>query len=602
MSEQSHLSRRTFLRLSALGASALVAACAPKIIRETVIVEKAVEKVVKETVFVEKEVEKIVKEVVKETVVVEKEVEKVVEIAVTPEPEPELEGTIVINMGGSDTQTWENLALAYEAMHPGVDVRVELKPGEGYQEWIQAQFAAGTPETSLLAINQVASLIQAKKFIDWAPYLDRISPYTGKPWREDIEEAAIANMTDPLEATIYSMNLETVQVLWFYNERIFEEVGITDIPSQPTWEEFIGWCEKFKDAGYIPVAIEGDFTAFWSMRVGWIHRIYADQYTRNEAELVRCQPGDYCYREGIDDKWEYDPTDPWNDENNRVTFNTVRQMNAFYEGKQRVDTPCWKEMYENLSQLLGPMTEPGWIGTKDAMPLFLTQKAAIWLDGAWFFTTFEKQIKELAEGTYGVKEGEPTPTPVAGAERAEVFEIGTFNNPSMTGACVDGSKARTIEVNIGFWGIPKKDAAQNDLEVDFVMFVTSPQGYGIYLRNKLDMSNLQGGISGPPVVKHAVLPALYEQRFASVKLIGNTQKPNAGKYRSRGIGDYQPMVRDWVDLSQQYYGGKITVDEYTAAYQKSMEDQFEVLLTDHYRWADGLKALEHPEKKPETID
>jgi len=71
MSVRNGLSRRAFLRLSALGASALVAACAPKVVekvvKETVVVEKAVEKVVKETVIVAgtpKVVEKVVTQVV----------------------------------------------------------------------------------------------------------------------------------------------------------------------------------------------------------------------------------------------------------------------------------------------------------------------------------------------------------------------------------------------------------------------------------------------------------------------------------------------------------------------------------------------------------
>ncbi len=557
----------------------LLASCQPQVVRETVIVEKEVEKVVKETEVVE----------------------KVVEIQVTPTPEAELEGTILINFGGSDTQTWENIALAYQALHPKVEVRVELKPSDGYQDWIRAQFAAGTPETSLQTINEVQDLIQAGKFLDFAPYLDKISPYTGKPWREDIDEGALANMIDPIEGKLYSLNFETVQVLWFYNKRIFDEVGITDVPSQPTWSQFIEWCEMIKDAGYIPLAIAGDFANFWSGSVGWLMRMYADQYTRHEAELVRCQPGDWCFREGIDDKWVYDPTDPHNDDNTNITFNSVRKMKAFYEHEQMVDSPEWRDKYTNLSQLLGPMTQPGWIGTTDALPLFLTQRAAIWLDGAWFFTNFEKQIKQLAEGTYGVQEGEPTPTPIPGAERAEVFELGTFNNPSMEGDLVD-APARTIEVNIGFWGVPKKDQKQNDLEVDFLMFITSPEGYGIYLRNKLDPDNLHGGISGPPVIKGVKLPALYEERFGNVKLIGNTEKDTAGTYRARGANDYQPMVREWADLAQTYFDGGMTVEEFTAAYQKAMDALFEQMLTDHLRWAEGLAALDHPEKQPEKVE
>ena len=586
----------------------VLGACQP----QTVIVEK--EKIVKETVVVkeevevEKEVTKVVEvevekeKIVKETVVVKEEVEKVVEIEVTPTPVPELEGEIVISFGGSDTQTWENMCLAYQALHPKVQCKVELKPGEGYQDWIRAQFAAGTPSVSLLAINQVADLINAEKFIDFAPYMDRVSPYTGEPWKEDIDEGALLNMTNPIDGKINVLNLETVQVLWFYNKRIFEEVGITDVPSQPTWEQFIGWCQILKDAGYIPLAIEGHFASFWSMRVGWLMRMYADQFTRHEADLVRCQPGDWCFREGIDDTWAYDPTDPHNDDKTEITFNSVRKMKAFYEGVQRVDTPQWKAKYENLSMLLGPMTPPGWIGVTDAQPLFLTQQAGIWLDGAWFFTSFEKNIKQLAEGTYGqnVAEGEPTPTPVPGAAQATAFEIGTFNNPSMEGEYVD-APARTIEVNIGFWGVPKKDQKQNDLEIDFLMFITSPNGYGLYLRNKLDANNLNGGIAGPPVVKDVELPKLYADRFANVELIGNTEKDTAGTYRARGLNDYQPMIREWVDYAQQYFDGKITVDEFLAKYQEAMEAQFEIMITEHLKWADGLQALDNPEKEPEKI-
>lgn len=61
------LTRRNFVKISAIGASGLLAACAPKIVTQTVVVEKQVEKVVEATV------------VVKEAVEVEKEVTRVVE-------------------------------------------------------------------------------------------------------------------------------------------------------------------------------------------------------------------------------------------------------------------------------------------------------------------------------------------------------------------------------------------------------------------------------------------------------------------------------------------------------------------------------------------
>jgi hypothetical protein len=133
------------------------------------------------------------------------------------------------------------------------------------------------------------------------------------------------------------------------------------------------------------------------------------------------------------------------------------------------------------------------------------------------------------------------------------------------------------------------------------MFVTSPNGYGIYLRNKLDPNNLEGGIAGPPAIKDVQLPQLYADRFANVDLIGNTEKNTAGTYRSRGLNDYQPMIREWVDLAQQYFDDKITVDEFLEKYQAAMEAQFETMITEHLKWADGLDALDNPEKQPEKI-
>ena len=202
----------------------------------------------------------------------------------------------------------------------------------------------------------------------------------------------------------------------------------------------------------------------------------------------------------------------------------------------------------------------------------------------------------MAEGKYisgSAAEGQPTPTPLQD-QAATVFDIGSFNNPTMEGDAVD-APARTIEVNIGFWSVPKKDQAQNELEMDFLMYLTSPEGYGVYLENKLDPNNPQGGINGPPIVKDVTLPAEYADRFAQLKLIGNTEKDTAGTYRARGIADYQPSVREWVDLTQQYFDNKISIDEFLTKYQASLEAMMPEIMTHMQLTEDDLKT---PEKKP----
>ncbi len=515
----------------------------------------------------------------------------------------ERSGTIVISTQGNDVQTYQAVADGYTALNPNVEVRVELKPSEGYQEFIRAQFAAGTPEVSVVNGNVVADLIQAKQFLDMSAYLDRPNPYTdGTPWRDSMDGTALQNMTNPVTGEIYTLNLETVQVLWFYNKTAFEAAGIlaeaeelaqTDT-NQPTWDQFMTWCDKLTEAGYIPVAIAGDYDSFWSGAFGWLARMYLDQFTRDEAELVRAQPGDWNFREGIDDVWVYDPTDPHNDDNTKITFNSQRQMVALRDHEQAVNGPEFQALYTNFIDFHNRAAPPGWLGSADAYPLFLTSEAAIRLDVAALLGNFERDLRNLAEGRYipGGTAEEATPLP---GREITAFEIGSFNNPSMEGPEVD-APARTIEVNIGFLSVPKKDQAQNDLEMDFLMYFTSPEGYGIYLENALDPENSQGGgVNGPPIVQNVQLPEELAAQFAQLKLIGNTEKSTAGNYRSRGINDYQPSVREWVDLTQQYFSGDLEQQEYLDAYQASVDRLFPEIL-EHMQLTED--DLADPSKRP----
>lgn len=523
----------------------------------------------------------------------------------TAEAATELSGTIVVSVQSTDVQTYQALADAYMALNPNVEVRIELKPADGYQEFIRAQFAAGTPETSIVNANVVADLVQAKQFVDMSAYLDRTNPYTGLPWRDSMDEVAVQNMTNPVTGEMYVLNLETVQVLWFYNKTAFEAAGIleeaealaqTDT-NQPSWNQFMEWCDKLTEAGYIPVAIAGNYDSFWSGAFGWLARMYLDQFTRHEADLVRAQPGDWNFREGIDDVWEYDPTDPHNDDAIRVTFSGQRQMIALRDHVQAVNGPEFAALYENFKDFSDRAAPPGWLGSSDAYPLFLTSQAAIRLDVAALLSNFERDLQSLAEGRFvsqaSVVEGEEaTPLP---AQDVDVFEIGSFNNPSMEGDLVD-APARTIEVNIGFLGVPRKDQTQNDLEMDFLMYLTSPEGFGVYLENRLDPNNSAStGINGPPIVRDVALPEELAGKFAQLKLIGNTEKATAGTYRSRGISDYQPSVREWVDLAQQYFADDLELQEFLDAYQASVDNLFPEIL-EHLQLTE--EDLESPEKRP----
>ena len=501
----------------------------------------------------------------------------------------DLSGTINVNIKGENQDVWEKMAKEYMKLHPKVKVNVALKPQQGYADFINAGFAAGEPSFDIVLVNENAALLNEGKFLDFAPYLNQPSPYIGgKPWREAIDLKAMQAIN--ANAKVYALNLENVQILWFYNKGLFTKAGIRDIPK--TWPELLAVSEKLKKSGVIPFALSGNYDSLWASNGGWMFRMYADQYTRSLIDDQRSRPGDYTYDKTIDPEFKYDPSDPYNDDSDKVTLNPLRRFKAIQasftdanakNNRWRVDSEPMKALHKNLYDLLSKYTPPGWYGIDQnaAYSLFLQQKAAILLDGGWRLTGFEKDLANFVK--------------VDGKVVAQKkFSLGVFNNPSMTGEYVQ-APARTISVAIGFYGAPKKSFAQNKLNVDFLQWYTSPKAYGQYI--DFSVKSPKGNIIGPPIVKNVAFPASLKARYANITQIGNTEKSGTGGAGARGLDDYQESVRTWVNLMQEYLADKITTDQFAAANQKNIQDNFENVLKFQKL---TLEDLNTPEKKPPT--
>ena len=532
--------------------------------------------------------------------------EEVVEIEPTDTPEPEeeeLEGTIVVSINANDTQTYQALADAYMELHPKVEVLVELKSTDGgedaYLQWIRAQFAAGTPRVSILEAAHIRDLVQEGLILNLGPYLAEVNPYSGNVWEDDFEKWGLNLVRDEGTGEMWYLPYMSVQTFWVYNQRIFAEAGITDVPPQPTYDQWVEWCEKIKAAGYIPIAMEGTTQQLWGGgRMPWTMRSAMDQYHRDDLTIIRCLEGDWCFQEGIDDTWEYDPTDQRNDDPDRVTINVVRHLKALRDGEIRFDTPEMVDMMEQVGRIFkteNGFVPEGWAGTSDAYPLFLTQKAAMWQVTGGFFTSFPKDVAKLAEGAYyTAPEGEEVATPSTEELAASVFEYDVFAFPTIDTPLVQG-KARANELTAGYLTIPRKDRAQNDLEVDFLMYWASPDGMALYLENKLDPNNLQGGISGPPLIKGVELPPDVDV-LGNTTFVGNYEKPGApGDKVARGFWFFEPTKREWAIMTQQYFAGEITAEEFAEQYQKLLEDNWDGLL-EYLNFTP--EDVDSPEKQP----
>lgn len=497
------------------------------------------------------------------------------------EPEKELEGTININVsaGPGLQEAWKAVADAYMAMHPKVEVVIDLKPKEGYAEWITNMFGTANPSADLVSINMAADA-KTGKSINFMEYANDDSPYSDGIWKEQLD---FEMQPKYMSQNVWDMLcLQSTQVMWFYNRDIFKKVGVKP---PTTWNELIEVSEKLMNAGYQPIACPGDLNSFWAMQMGWLAQVYVDQTTRSLLDVIRAKDGDYLYDPDVDGKFKLDLSDPFNDDAWKVNQNPVRAAKALKDGVYKPDSEGMKTVWSNFQKVF-PKYAGGnaFFGTTDALPLFYQGKAAMYIDGGWRIPQFKRDMDKIASGEE-ITSGDDK------IEGVQKFELDTFNMPSMEGPGIE-APARTIEVATGFLGAVKKEKAHDDLVVDFLMYYSSKDGFSKYMTAGLENGWVP---NGPPLVKNVELPEEYASMFANVKFIGNVQK-GYGQMIARGAtGDIQESLREWYEYSQAFLTNKITVDDWAAKHKANVLKY----------WPETLKFLritesdlENPQNQP----
>ena len=159
----------------------------------------------------------------------------------------------------------------------------------------------------------------------------------------------------------------------------------------------------------------------------------------------------------------------------------------------------------------------------------------------------------------------------------------------MTGPLIQ-APARTIEVAVGFYGAVKKDKEHDDLVVDFMMYLSSAEGYGKFLTANLENG---GGVNGPPLVYGVELPQKYAVLFEDIEFIGNCQKGHGGALARGAPGDVQESLRDWYQYTQDFFNGRIDVDRWAELHQENVMKYYPV-------WMSNSRILESDLDNPQN--
>ena len=489
--------------------------------------------------------------------------------------------TVSVQSGVGVQEQWEAVAKAYEKLHPDVTIDVDLKAADGYDQWVQTAFTTEDPKADIVNIN-LAGNTKTGKSINYSDYIDNDSPYSDGTWGEqfDVSKQRKTGATGAFDA----LSLESVQVLWLYNKDIFEKVGV-EPPT--TWDELVNVCQKLKDAGYQPIAMPGNYDSFYSGTMGWLSQIYADQTTRSMVNENRAQEGDWDFDPDIDGSWTYDPTDPWNDDSDKVTQNPSRAFANIKNGVYRGDTDGMKAVWTNFAKVF-----PAYVGgdaffgtdADGAKTLFYQGKAAMMVNGAWGVIDFMNDMKALDSG----KDIEDSSGNAI--SNVQKFNLGTFNMPTMEGDKFE-APVRTIEVALGFLGCISKTQEHNDLVVDFLEYYSSKEGQSIAINARLDAG---GSVNGPSLVYGVEYPEEIQAAFDQMTFIGNCQKDFSNTL-ARGIGESAETFREFYQYSYDYLNGKISIDEWAKDHENNIMEHVVAAMEDN---GIGENDLQSPQNEP----
>jgi len=170
-------------------------------------------------------------------------------------PGAPIELDIPVLVAGYGATFFEETAREFEALRPGVKVRIHGNPRINDQ--VRIRVMAGDDPDATDAVLLYPNLIKAGRILDLAPYLDGPNWEGDARWRDTFLPGVLARWGDGGKVH----GLPFAHAVWtvFYDKKRFRENG-WETPR--TWDEFFVLCEKMEKAGVAPLSLPGVFMRY----------------------------------------------------------------------------------------------------------------------------------------------------------------------------------------------------------------------------------------------------------------------------------------------------------------------------------------------------
>ncbi|MFC5466361.1 ABC transporter substrate-binding protein [Lederbergia graminis] len=177
---------------------------------------------------------------------------------------PDMEGKTVINFwtpawDEASEDWWNKWIDKYNKEQEDVYVKIEIIPGDAWDQRITAAQAAGTsPDITTMNYNKIVFSADQGKIVALDDYVDAA-----------IFDDLYDNVRDFISVDgkhyAYPMLVEPSSLL-FYNKEMFEKAGLDPNKPPKTWDELIEYGKKLKDG-----RISGLTAAGNTSELGWTH-------------------------------------------------------------------------------------------------------------------------------------------------------------------------------------------------------------------------------------------------------------------------------------------------------------------------------------------